>query len=161
MGRDTKHSILYDTWAYVALADRSDPSAHIAANSANRKLLLEKYRPVTTNYIVDESLTLMKRRLGHRAACLFLEDLEAGIKSELIRLEWISPERENKAREIFVRYQDKRGLSFTDCTSLVVMKELGLSLIFTAERDFETVDPKIFPFRCIIRQVKGKYVLRM
>lgn len=149
--------IFYDTWAYLAMADKSDRSAHQAANTANRQILLYGNKPLTTNYVVDESLTLVKRRLGHFAASMFLRDLEAGISSELIRLEWISPEREHYARELFLRYRERPGLSFTDCTSLVVMADTGATRVFTADQDFEEVDPKRYPFRCLIRQKKGKY----
>lgn len=153
--------VFYDTWAYVALADRGEGLAHAAARKANRLLLEQAYAPLTTNYVVDESLTLLKRRLGHQAALQFLDDLEIGVEAGLVRLEWITPERERAARRLFRRYQDKPKLSMTDCTSFAVMAESAVSLAFTGDDHFERTDPGNFPFRCLIRESRGRFLVRM
>jgi predicted nucleic acid-binding protein len=152
--------VFYDTWAYVALADRGERLAHAAAGEINRRILGQNYLAVTTNYVIDESLTLIKRRLGHHACVQFLDDLEPGIEVGMIRLEWITPDREEAARLLFRRYQDKPKLSLTDCTSFVVMAELMLRNAFTADEHFEQTDPKNMPFRCLVRARKGKYQLQ-
>ena len=151
----------YDTWAYVALADRGERGAHAAASRANRLLLERDYRPVTTNYVIDEALTLLRRRLNHQAAIQFLDDLELGVEAGLIQLEWITPEREREARRLFRRYQDKPTLSMTDCTSFVMMKQLAIELAFTGDKHFERTDPKNFPFKSLIQERKGKYVVQV
>lgn len=112
---------------------------------------------MTTNYVIDESLTLIKRRLGHQASLQFLDDLESGVEGELISLEWITPEREQAARRVFRLYHDKPKLSLTDCTSFVVMAELVIRNAFTGDDHFERTDPRNFPFRCLVRTRRGSY----
>lgn len=69
---------------------------------------------VTTNFIIDETLTLVKKRLGHRQSVEAGKDLLNQESSSLIT---ITPEDEATAWLIFQRYDDK-GFSFTDCTTL-------------------------------------------
>ncbi len=43
---------------------------------------------------------------------------------------------EEKAWQIFKRYSDKT-FSFTDCTSFIIMQQLGITDVFTNDHDFE------------------------
>jgi hypothetical protein len=87
---------------------------------------------VITDYIVDETLTLLRLRGGLRIAETWWRDVES---SPRLRWEYISPERAEKARAMFFRYTDKE-FSFTDCTSFVVMRELKLRDALTTDRHF-------------------------
>jgi predicted nucleic acid-binding protein len=107
---------------------------------------------------LDESLTLIRNRLGHGAAIRFRDDLELGIEANLVRLEWITEAREREAMALFRRYDDKPKLSFTDCTSFIVMRLLDIRLAFTADEHFERTDPQNLPFRRLIDQRAGRYV---
>jgi len=53
-----------------------------------------------------------------------------------ITLIWIDPDHFGAALELFERHQDKRW-SFTDCTSFVVMRDLGTTEAFAFDRNFE------------------------
>ncbi|MEW6572146.1 MAG: hypothetical protein AB1374_00700 [Bacillota bacterium] len=41
-----------------------------------------------------------------------------------------------KAKELRLKYQDKPDISFTDLTSIVIMRELKISRILTADEHF-------------------------
>lgn len=109
----------------MACADGSDPAHQVACES--RDPALEQGNVlVTTDYVMDETLTLIRMRLGLRSAKARWEQVE---RSARLRWEWIGMERAEKARKAFFRYRDK-NYSFTDCTSLVVMQELRLRQAF-------------------------------
>ena len=118
-----------DTAGWMACADAADPS-HRAAVAARDTWLEGGGLFVTTDHVLDETLTLIRLRIGHSAAEAWWKQVDA---SSRIRWESITPTRAEKARGLFFRYHDK-DFSFTDCTSFVVMRELRL-------RDALTTDP--------------------
>ncbi len=87
---------------------------------------------VSTDYVIDETLTLIRARLGLGAAAAWWAQIDASAR---IRWEWIDPLRAEKARSWFFRWSDK-NFSFTDCTSFVVMTELALTRALTTDRHF-------------------------
>jgi hypothetical protein len=96
---------------------------------------------VTTDYVIDETMTLIRIRLGLAAAKFWWEQLEG---SSRLRWEWIGMERAEKARKAFFRYRDKT-YTFTDCTSLVVMQELKLKNVLTTDHHFRQMGFQILP----------------
>ena len=118
-----------DTGAWYALIDRNDPD-HPAVRSA---LQTYRNRLITSNYIFDETLTLLRYRLGWRFAKLFGEQLRNGHLAQLVR---ISANDEREAWVIFSRYDDKT-FSFTDCTSFALMRRLRLDKAIAIDNDFK------------------------
>ncbi len=129
-----------DTAGWMACADEGDP-AHQQAVAARDLWLESAGALVTTDYIVDETLTLLRARLGLRAADLWWKQIEG---SGRLRWEWIGIERAEKAREIFFRFRDK-SYSFTHCTSFVVMKELRLRQALTTDEHFAQMGFEMLP----------------
>ena len=126
--------IFVDTGAWFAAFVPNDAD-HAAADGwleANTEIL------VTTDYVIDELLTLLKirgefqraRRLG---VSLFAE--------EIAQITWVMPGDVRRAWDIFRRYRDK-DWSFTDCVSRVVMQRLRIRVAFAFDdhfRQFGTV----------------------
>lgn len=87
---------------------------------------------LTTDYIVDETLTLLRaRRDPERALALGHDFFEGG----LTRLYFLTEDDIRRSWETFRRFADK-GWSFTDCTSKVVMEDLGIAHAFAFDDDF-------------------------
>ncbi len=63
--------IFVDTWAWYALTDRKDTDHDTAAEAANLRLLDEGYTFVTTNFVLSESVTLIRYRMYHDVAVQF------------------------------------------------------------------------------------------
>ncbi|HOC01590.1 MAG TPA: PIN domain-containing protein [Verrucomicrobiota bacterium] len=124
-------TLFVDTAGWVACADEADP-AHDRAMAARDAWFQAGGVLITTDYVADETLTLMRMRLGLNAAEAWWQQVDASQ-----RLEWehISLARADKARALFFRYRDK-DFSFTDCTSFVVMRELKLREVLTTDRHF-------------------------
>ena len=123
--------LFVDTAGWVACTDAADP-AHVKAVTTRDTWLEEGGIFVSTDYVVDETLTLLRLRLGLDAAETWWQQVDG---SSRIRWEFISLIRADKARSLFFRYRDKE-FSFTDCTSFVVMRELKLREVLTTDQHF-------------------------
>lgn len=125
--------IFVDTSAWVALLDIND-NLHGSAGSCWQSILTAGRRILTSNYVLDETYTLLRRRRNGLKMATLLYDLihtsdlvdEAEIGSELRNIGW----------DIFVTYEDK-VLSFTDCTSFALMRQRTLLEAFTFDADFQ------------------------
>jgi predicted nucleic acid-binding protein len=124
----------------MACADESDP-AHQRSQQARDAALEEGKILVTTDYVLDETLTLIRVRLSLPAAEAWWEQVEG---SSRLRWEWVGMARAEKARDLFFRHRDK-SYSFTDCTSFVVMKELKLKQALTSDRHFRQMGFDVLP----------------
>lgn len=119
-----------DTGAWYALADRKDPDHASVAQCLRERA----GRLVTTNFVFDESVTLIRFRLGTSAACTFGEELLGGGVARLVS---VARRDETRAWEIFTRYRDK-GFSYTDCTSFATMQRLGIDAAVAIDDDFRS-----------------------
>ncbi len=97
------------------------------------KAARERKRFITTDYVLDESATLLRAR-GHGTLLdpLF-ETIEA---SSAVRVEWTTPQRFHETKAFCLQHSDK-AWSFTDCLSFVVMRELELREALTSDIHFE------------------------
>jgi uncharacterized protein len=87
---------------------------------------------VTTDYVVDETLTLFKSR-GNYARAVFLgRRLFAGTLAQLI---WIDQSDVEAAWRIFEQFRDKEW-SFTDCVSYAVIDRLKIKQAFAFDEHF-------------------------
>lgn len=120
-----------DASFFFALAAKRD-AAHETAVSVFAALLQKQRRIVTTDYVLDEALTLTKARANAVVAIALLDRIE---QSEAIELEMVSVSRFELAKSFFRKYAD-HGYSFTDCTSFVLMHELGIQDVMTTDRHF-------------------------
>ncbi len=123
--------VFMDSAGFLALWDASDQH-HGAAGRLQVELAGKRRRFVTSEYVVDETITLLLMRHSHAAAADFLDTVE---RSEALRLEWIGPERFYAAAGLFRRHADKEW-SFTDCVSFVLMRELRIRDAFTTDHHF-------------------------
>lgn len=119
-----------DTGAWYALADRKDPDHRSIAQCLHE----HAGRLLTTNFIFDETVTLIRYRLGSSPARVFGEEL---LRGNVARLAAVSRRDEVRAWEIFNRYRDK-SFSFTDCTSFAVMQRLGIATAIAIDEDFRS-----------------------
>lgn len=115
-------ALFVDTSGWMACADGSDP-AHAACRAARDAALEAGQLLVTTDFVADETLTLIRRRLGIDASASWWRQVDG---SQRLRWERIDAARFERARQLFLHHRDKT-FSFTDCTSFAVMRELKLS----------------------------------
>lgn len=93
----------------------------------------------TTDYVLDETFTLLFRRVPFTEAKDSLEVIDLAIKEGYLRLERITAERFEKAKGLRMKFKDKPRISFTDFTTMVVMAEIGITDIITEDDHFSQV----------------------
>ena len=122
--------VFLDTSAHYGLADPRDDN-HATASAISRRLITERWRLLTTNFILAETHALLLVRRGRTIAWRTLEEIDRST----ITIVRVSPADERRAREIIANYDDK-NFSLTDATSFAVMERLGITQAFTFDHHF-------------------------
>ncbi len=125
-------TLFVDTWGWLVLADRKEPK-HKAAARCYEERSKKAGRIVTSNFVLDETFTLLFRRRPFDEAWRFAQAL---VQSPLIAVELVTEARFRKTMELREKLSDKPRVSFTDLSSMVIMKDLKLTDILTADGHF-------------------------
>ena len=106
---------------------------HITAKKILESARDGRYAFVTSDYVIDETSTLIKAR-GFK---FILPDFFRLIHTtKICRIEWTNSEKFEAASQFFIKHLDK-DYSFTDCMIMTVMKEQGLKRILTKDEHFK------------------------
>ena len=124
----------------MACADKNDP-AHQETLAARNEWLHSGGRIVLTDYVVDETLTLLRMRLGFPAAKIWWDSISA---SPRVHIRYLSGDVLESARSYFFKFRDKT-YSFTDCTSFVVMKTERIKKSLTTDHHFSQAGFECLP----------------
>ena len=135
-------AIFMDTWGWIALGHHRDPR-HLEV-----KRLYQEHRKAggtfyTSDYVLDEVVTLLFRREVFGKAVRFMEGIFEGAQQGQLTIERITSERFAAAWRLRKRFQDKPRISFTDLTSMALMQELGLAEILTEDEHFLQVGMEV------------------
>ncbi len=130
--------LFVDTWGWVALHNKRE-TKHDEVKAFYRQYRLSGANIYTTDYVLDETLTLLFRRLPLDLAKTSMKSINDAIEQGYLHLEWMSAPRFEETKVLRLRFDDKPRISFTDLTSMVVMKELGVKDIVTGDEHFEHV----------------------
>jgi predicted nucleic acid-binding protein len=130
--------LFIDTWGGLTLRDRHE-TKHLEVADYYHDFRTQGGDVYTTDYVLDETFTLLFKRLPFAQAQEALEMLDQAVVANYLNLEWITPERFSQTKDLRLRIQDKPQISFTDLSSMVVMEELGISLILTGDAHFTHV----------------------
>lgn len=130
--------IFVDTGAWYAAMVRKDQD-HEAAKlflQGNTSLL------ITSDYVMDETVTLLLSRVGHSYAVKFLDMLQT---SQNVTLIYLTPDYIAATIDLFRNRPDK-AWSFTDCSSFVLMKAFRIQTAFTFDEHFSQAGFQVQPF---------------
>jgi predicted nucleic acid-binding protein len=123
--------IFIDTSAFLAIENRED-SYHDSALRFRDACLKSRRLFITSDYVLDESYTIIRLRAGHEVAVQFGEALRS---SRFIQIEHVTPEIIEDAWKVLKTYGD-HDFSFTDCTSFVLMEYLKINTSFAFDAHF-------------------------
>lgn len=131
--------IFVDSSAFVSVTDQSERQYERASTWFGNVPFSTKL--LTTQFILDESITRIRTLMGTHSAHEFANDL---LNSDHCQIIWIQKEHFLRALEKFKKYSDQT-FSFTDCTSFVVMEEKGIKDAFTFDDDFKRAGFRMHP----------------
>lgn len=86
---------------------------------------------MTTNHVLGETWTLLRRRAGHRPAVQFLD----AVAESRVETHHADQALEREALT-WLRRHDEREYSFVDATSFAVMRRLRVSEALAFDGDF-------------------------
>lgn len=121
--------VFVDTSAWYAYINSKDPD-HVKVKDYLNNF---KGNLISTNFIFDEIITLVLSRMGHKKAVLTGKTL---LNPKVVIAVRIRTRDEREAWELFLSRSDKT-YSFTDCTSFVIMKKLGIKKSLVIDPHFQ------------------------
>ena len=124
--------IFVDTSAWYALEVEDDVNHEVACKFLSTIASGKHGISVTTDYVLDETLTLLRSRRSLSSASVFIDKIK---KSKSVRVFWVEEGLFEKALEVFQR-SERKSWSFTDCTSFALMKDLLIRDAFTFDSHF-------------------------
>jgi uncharacterized protein len=102
-------------------------------HEAARNWFLQNREPLfTTNYFVDETLTLFKARGEHSRALQIGEEF---FKGELTEVYCLTEDDILETWEVFQKFSDK-DWSFTDCSSKFICEKFEITRAFSFDKHF-------------------------
>lgn len=131
--------VFVDTSAFAALENRRDGN-HRVAVAEFRKLVRQRDRLFTSDYVLDETITLLKSRAGPRIALSWGQRMLASALFDVLIVDRPLIE---EALHVFADALDQ-AFSFTDCTSFAMMRSGSMDAAFAFDEDFTR-----FGFTCI------------
>lgn len=130
--------IFIDTGAFLARYIERD-QYHDAAANHWRTLQIDRRRCFTSNFVLDETVTLLARR----TTCEFAAERARNF-FESTALSILRPDENDEltAMELFRKYADQ-SVSYTDCISFALMEKHKIKCAFSFDRHFHNCG-----FRC-------------
>jgi predicted nucleic acid-binding protein len=118
-------SLFVDTSAWYAAVDEADHG-----HERGKVVLTTTEALVTTDHILIETWTLLRRRIGRKQALAFWERL-----GRVAMIEFVTSADAEVALQIAGIWKD-HDFSIVDCTSFAVMQRLGIRRAASFDADF-------------------------
>lgn len=132
--------IFVDTGAFLARFVVRD-QYHEPCIRAWDELRRLRVRCATSNFVLDETFTLLARGTDHAFAAQRARNL---LGSRELRILRPGQEEERAALEWFEKYADQR-VSFTDCVSFVLLRGNRIKRVFGFDRHFALAGFELWP----------------
>lgn len=121
--------LFVDTSAFYAIYVESD-EFHSDAIKIVQKCTGQNIDFYTSNYVCVETISLLQKRIGMNAALKLAEHIE-----DYFHVCWVDKTVDQKIFS-FWKKENRKDLSYADCSSFVLMKELGISKAFSFDAHF-------------------------
>ena len=124
-----------DTWGWMALGHRRD-GRHGEVTELFRSLRLRQVPIYSSDYVLDELITLLFRREVFAEAIRFIDTLLTAVDLGQLTVDRVTSQRFRAAWDLRKRFQDKPRISFTDLSSMAIMAERGIRQVVTDDEHF-------------------------
>ena len=115
-------------WALPGDARHQDALGMLAALGRSEQVL-------TSNLVVGETWTFLRRKDSHHTAVAFLDRVDALVKADRLGVHSVTEKQEAAAWE-WLRKHDERVYSHVDATSFRVMRDRRLREALAFDQDF-------------------------
>jgi predicted nucleic acid-binding protein len=132
--------IFVDTGAFLARYLPRDDH-HDRATRSWKTLVRRDWKCYASNFVLDETFTLLARRSSYSFAAERARTLYASKALEILRP---TPDDEHEALLLFEKYADQE-VSFTDCISFALMKRQRVRRAFAFDRHFKDAGFELWP----------------
>lgn len=109
-----------------------------------KKFIDEGVSLFTSNDVIDETVTRLTYTVGLYKTGKFFELLQDNFKKESVVQLWVDEQLQHEAWELLKKFREHK-LSFTDATSIAIMKRFNLNAIVTFDADFKKVGIRTLP----------------
>ena len=121
--------IFVDSSFWIGLTDKLDGRHAEAADLLRSR---DRAQLVTTNHVLGETWTFLRKRHRHAVAMRFLDRVDS---AQRVEVRSASPELERDAWD-WLRRHDERPYSFVDATSFALMRHLAIREALAFDGDF-------------------------
>lgn len=139
-------SVFVDTGLFYALQNER-AAAHDRATAAFEAVLTGSYGTVyTSDYVYDETVTLVRSRTGAFDEAKAVGDriLGRGAYPEAVEILLVDRDVFEAALGVFERYHD-HGLSFTDATTIALIERRNIDTLLSFDDDFDGIVDRLDP----------------
>lgn len=137
-----KSKIFVDSSFWLALFNKEDALHKQALSFSQDKKFLQAAL-FTSDHVLDETLTRLKKKVNAKSAFLLFEALQRKIKEDRLTFLFTTHEIFNKAYKIFKNNPLPKSFSFTDATIVALVKAHKINTLLTFDEDFKKIKPKI------------------
>jgi predicted nucleic acid-binding protein len=132
--------IFIDTGAFIARYLSADQYHHQALDFWD---YIKNHREIcfTSNFVLDETFTLLGRRAGNSFAVQRAVNIYASSFLTILRPD---VQDELKALELFDKFSDQH-VSFTDCISFILMRKQKIMRVFSFDSHFPMAGFELHP----------------
>lgn len=130
--------IFVDSGAWIGLLNPKDQH-HNAAVTIYDRLKSQRAPVVTTDYVIDETITRLRYDVSHPAAVKFLDFIDRVEEQNVLTVERVDRALFQEALQLFRQYDSVR-FSFTDCTSFAVCRKNKISEAFAFDQHFAIME---------------------
>ncbi len=122
-------SIFIDTAAFLAVLNAND-RFHALARGTWSEILLSDQDLFSSNYVILETTALLQHRFGLEALRLFENDI-----LPVVEIVWVDRVIHDQSMSALLA-ANRRDLSLVDCTSFIIIRQIGMEKVFTFDAHF-------------------------
>ena len=136
----TMLTVFIDTGIFVAARNKSDVNHERAVNLLKNALKGKYGVMYTSDYVFDEAVTVALIRTGRPEIAIDIGNFI--LSSTKIQMLYVDKTVFVDAWRIFSKFMNKR-LSFTDATSIALIKRYNINDIMSFDKHFDGIIPRI------------------
>jgi len=134
-------AVFIDTGIFVAARNKRDVNHKRAVNLLRAALKGDYGAIYTSDYVFDEAVTVALVRTGKPDIAIDIGNFI--LSSKRLRIIHVNKTIFEEAWNVFIRYSEKK-LSFTDATSIAIMRMYNINYIMSFDRHFDGIVSRVY-----------------